>query len=747
MNDEQPTPPDPLGLAALLESDAVARLRQLALLNFGEMNAVKVSAGFDMPLEHGAFSDDFMEAVRAVFVAPEVGAVGDADFDALYRSWKQPGSITVLAEGPGKGRTTTARALLAELRHEHPDVQVGQLGFGASPDFPAHRIPHTTDWAYVLELPPDEDGFAVADTFGANLGQLRDHLARRRARLVVLTTPEQWRRIGTGAPEGTRQHLGTPPPLEIARSWLRAESPGFPVERWLQDRDIAALLEGQPPVDVLEIVGHILHAHRSNDSRLPNLETLARKYRREDGTPFDRQVLSVLAARSNWRVQLLSWHRKHGRTSFQRNFLLSCAALRGAPVAHLYTGAADLGRQLGEGDVALDGQREPGVIEMVDSIDAELAEDDTVTFDRPDWDDAALEYFWVDRPLSRTGFLTWLAEAPLKTDRRALDTLSAAQQRAMALRIGSFAVQWAVRQRRQEPLRVLARAWKGKAPWPWFVEVLTSASVHTASASYLHEMLLQWARDGDAAQRLAVVQVCAGEFGRQHTVKALTRLRHAARAQDPEVRVALRQAVEALWSEPTARRTLFAYVVSWCGTEATREAGRETFRTLAATTDDDAADLPVLLTRDGASDFTPSTADLTTGWRAVLRGARGLGPDDPDDPDDADATAVRLWLDAARRYPGLLGEVLSVLATAVRTEADEEPAACAESPRDRLRAIVRTWARTPDPEASSPDAAELPDRAPSRADVYAALTQQLDDGLVDGFRSRLTRADEAGAPA
>ncbi|MEW2131732.1 hypothetical protein [Streptomyces sp. NPDC005435] len=740
MHDEHPAPPDPLGLAALLESDAVARLRQLALLNFGEMNAVKVSAGFDMPLEHGAFSDDFMEAVRAVFVAPE----GGTDFGAVYGSFRQPGSVTVLAEGPGRGRTTAARALLAELRHEHPDVRVGRLGFGASPDFPAHRLPHVTDWAYVMELPPDEDDFAVADTFGATLGGLRDQLAHRRARLVVLTTPEQWRRIGSGAPVGTRQPLGTPPPLEIARKWLTAESPGFPVDRWLTDGHIAALLDGRPPVDVLEIVGHILHAHRSDDDRLPQLEALealARKYKREGRTPFDRQVLSVLAARSNWRAQLLGWHRETGRTAFQRNFLVSCSALRGAPVAHLYAAAADLGKRLREPKVSLGGQQEPGVIEMVASIDGELTEDGTVVFGRPDWDDAALEYFWVDRPLSRTKFLEWLAAAPLKTSRRSLDSLSRAQQQAMALRIGSFAVQWAVRQRRQEPLRQLALGWHGEVLWPTLIEILTSAGVHAASAPYIHEMLRQWAQTDSPALRLAVIEVCAGEFGRQHTVKALRRLRHAAGGPEPEVRRALQGAVRALWSEPTARSDLFSYVVTWCGAEATREAGRESFRTLASTTDAAASALPVLLTRDGDSDFAPSTEELTTGWRAVLCGARGL------EPDDADATAVRLWLDAARRYPGLLREVLTVLATAVRTEAGEEPAAPAENPRDRLRAIVRTWARTPDPDASAPGACELPANAPSRTAVYTALTHLLDDGLVDSFRSRLSRAAGAGAPA
>ncbi|TGN76723.1 hypothetical protein E5083_16220 [Streptomyces bauhiniae] len=365
-----------------MDSDAVAHLRQLALMNFGEMDAVKFSLAFDTPLAHGEYSDDFMEAIRAIFVTPK----GGADFEAVYQSWKQPGSVVVLAERPGKGRTTAGRAMLARLRHEQPSVRVGPLGFGVSPDFPAHRLPQVRDWAYVMELPPDEDDFEVSETFGATLKGLRDQLAQRNARLVVLTTPQQWRRVGTGAPDDVQPELGTPAALDIARKWLEAESPGFPVRQWLDDRDIVALLAGQPPMEVLEIVGHILQAHRATDSKPPNLESLARKHNRRTSDPFDRQVLSVLAARGNWRAQLLEWHRTTSRTSFQRNFLLSCSALRGAPVAHLYASAADLGKALGEPKVALEGQREPGVIEMVDSIDADLADDDTVVFGRPDWD-------------------------------------------------------------------------------------------------------------------------------------------------------------------------------------------------------------------------------------------------------------------------------------------------------------------------------------------------------------------------
>ncbi|TGN76724.1 hypothetical protein E5083_16225 [Streptomyces bauhiniae] len=306
----------------------------------------------------------------------------------------------------------------------------------------------------------------------------------------------------------------------------------------------------------------------------------------------------------------------------------------------------------------------------------------------------------------------------------------------MALRIGSFAVQWAVRQRRQEPLRRLAESWKGQALWPTLVDIVDSASVHAASASYIHEMLLQWARSSVTAQRLAAVEVCSREFGRQYTVKALRRLRHAAADQDPDVRRALQRAVHELWSEPTARSTLFSYVVTWCGDDATRQAGRETFRALASATDDTASALPVLLTRDGDSGFTPSTTDLTTGWRAVLHGALGL------ESDDADAAAVRLWLDATRHYPGLLDEVLTILSTAVQ----DETATSRESPRDRLRAIVRTWAQDPDA-GPPPNGFGTPSDAPDRTEVYTKLTQLLDDGLVASFHRKVSESGEVRIPA
>ncbi|WP_234362699.1 hypothetical protein [Streptomyces formicae] len=717
-------------LKSLLDTEAVKHLRQMALLNLGEMNALKVNASFENPLDHNELSDTYLDALRTVYVRPE----GGDSFDDIYGWWRNPGSVVVLAQKPSTGRTATACALLAELRHEFPAVRVGPLGFGGGLEFPVRRLPQVENRGYLLELPPDEDGFKVASTFGATIERLQYTLKRRSARLVVLTTPEQWRRVGGSAPDGIKPSLGAPSPLEIARKWLGAEGPpDLPVEQWLTDDDIVALLNGQPPVEALEIVSLILDAHHARDSSLPNLEALARKRKNGADTPFDRQVLSVIAARNNWRPQLLSWHKESGRTSFQRNFLLACATLRGASVAHVYASTATLASVFGDSDPSLEGQQDPGVIEMVDSIGAELQADDTITFNRPEWDDAALEYFWVDRPLSRVKFLEWLADAPLKKPKAALETLTDAERQAMAERIGSFALRWAVRHRRQEPLRQLVRRWHDTPLWTTAVELLTSACLQTASGSYIHEMLLQWARTDNAAQQLATVEVCAGEFGVLYTGKALRRLRHAAGSGDGEVRQALQKAVHGLWSDPSARRTLFGYVIDWCRDGGTKlEAGQAAFRALAESTHPDAPTLPALLPHSDEAEFTASVTDLIVGWRALFQGTQGF------ERDGQASAVVRLWLDAALSHPHAHADVLKIFSAAVKLT--DPTGTSGENARDRLRATAREWAKAAALEQSA-GRIELPSAGQAHRAVYTELAQLLDDGIIETFQQTLAQAD------
>ncbi|MFJ8021418.1 hypothetical protein [Streptomyces sp. NPDC096311] len=42
-------------------------------------------------------------------------------------------------------------------------TQRGPLGFGGCLEFPLRRLPQAENRGYLLELPPDEEGFEIAD--------------------------------------------------------------------------------------------------------------------------------------------------------------------------------------------------------------------------------------------------------------------------------------------------------------------------------------------------------------------------------------------------------------------------------------------------------------------------------------------------------------------------------------------------------------------------------------------------------
>lgn len=676
---------------ALALAHAVAELRQESLFNFGEMTGVKLTAVLEQMLDHSELPDRYLETVQAVFAPPP-------NYPQVYAAFEEPGCVLVLPREPRAGRSFAAQALLADLRIR-TGARVGPLSFGGTDRFPVRRIPQEHDVGYLLELPADEDTFAVADDFGATIERMRYVLRKRSSRLIVLTTPEQWARISAAAPPEVVPDLGLPVPGEVAQAWLRAEEPGLDAAAWLDDPRVRALLVGQGPSDVLQIVSLILNTERRARTQLHAAGSMR---------DFDERVRSVVAARTNWRNQLLKWHREPGRTSFQRNFLLVASLLRNAPVAHVYAQTAELAAHLQDARVALEGQQAPGVIEMVSAIDADLGDDDTVQFAQPGWDDAALAYFWIDRPIGRKPFLAWMAKAPLTRTSQYLETFTREDRLLLANRVGAFAVRWAVRHSKAEPLEDIVTAWHGdKAMWPVAVELVSAAALHPTMARFTHEVLLRWCKkDSTMPLQKLTVEVCAGEFGRRHTGKALLRLRHAAASPHGEVHAALRGAVRTLWADSSARATLFDSVITWCSKDDERiQAGRRSFCALATLTTDQ--DLPVLLqAKEPDSDFEPPVDSLSAGWRTLLDGHA----------DDEVADAVRLWMDAALLDPETRPTVFGVLRQAV----DVPGCAGGNHPRHRLRDLLYRWQPVPSGDAE-------PERV--------QLRHELAD-LIDHDRSR-----------
>ncbi|MFD9374593.1 hypothetical protein ACFWBH_03470 [Streptomyces sp. NPDC059999] len=713
MDEEDPRVRDVLTLAR-----AVADLRQEALFNFGEMTGVKLTAILGEMLVHSELPDGYLDTVRAVFAQPP-------GYAETYQAFEErPGAVLVLVREPGAGQAFTAHALLADLR-SRTGARVGPLSFGGTNRFPVRKLPLDQNFGYLLELPSDEgkeegqdsDRFEIAADFGATLTKIQYSLEKRSSRLVVLTTPEQWERIKHGAPPNVIPTLGRPDSKRVAAAWLAAEAPQLDAALWLDQPEIGDLLKGQGPSEVLQIVTLILNADRGKDivtSTDP------------DQDEFTRRVMSVVQARRDWRKDLRSWHSDPERTSFHRNFLLVAALFSNAPVAHIYAKTSDLCAALEEGNLSLKGQQGPGVIEMIDVIQADLSDQDVIQFPKPGWDDAVLSYFWTDRPMARKPFLKWMAAAPVAKTTQFLETFTTDDRLLLANRVGAFAVRWAERHQKSEPLEEIAQAWcKDDALWPAAVSLVSAAALHPTLGRFIHEALLRWSkprREGSLALQKLTVDVCAGEFGRRHTGKALRRLSHAAASPHREVQTALHSAVRNLWSDPAVRQTLFDEVITWCAKDPKRiQAGRHAFDALATLTTVEEPRVPVLLpSLKEDSETEPTVADLAKGWRTLL---------DPEADDERTAEALGLWMDTAWLHPDRRQTIFEILRGAV----DVPGRAGGTHPRHRLRDLLYRWQPVPAPDAD-------PERVRLRHELSDLLDH--DRGLaVAQYHRRGTVAD------
>ncbi|MGW4830249.1 hypothetical protein ACWEOG_21875 [Amycolatopsis japonica] len=680
----------------------------------GDVNALKVVNYLQDSLEHLEANDQYLELTRQLF-APPTG------FDSALEKWRNDTHLLVVAREFDTGQVMIGHAFLAALRKwSGENVSVGALPFGGGTEFKASRLPLPEGWAYVVQVPPNEEDFKLSSSFGSSLAKLQDALKRKPCWMVMLMTPQQWLQASSQAPDGLLAQLGDAEPLDIAERALRVRDKGFPVERWLRTREISSLLNGQPPSEVQEVVDLMLKAQHADPSELIGRDdpTVAGDDdRRISGEAlvdtgdrfFSRRVATVVAARRNWRRQLLDWHRADGRTSFQRNFLVSAAAQPGAPVAHVYAGTVRLAEALGEGKgQPLETQVHPGVIDLVDAAVADLTDKDTVEFDRVGWDDAVLEYFWVDRPLSRAKFLKWLAGTVVKPrEQGALESLTESQRQELAARIAHLAVQWAVRQKRALPLEAVAETWRGKPVWQTFIATLDLAAVQPTSTGYLHEMLLRWAKSGEPARAQAVAEVCSREFGSKHTGKALRRLKHAAGSPDTDVIEAVQAAVLTLWRDASVRQALFAEVIAWCREPDTAAVGRRSFATLANAFDPAEPERPWLLVDESAGDaYTATESDLADGWNTLLNPAYGDVELEP---------TLSRWLDAGLALPHLQDIIVGVLARAAQVP----EVAGQESERFRLTGLARKWC-TADGENQAKEA------------LYFRITRRLDDDFLRG---------------
>lgn len=659
-------------------AELAALVRQAVGFNFGRVTGVELTAVIDQMADHQQLDDDHLDLIRAVFVRPR-------GYEKVRADLATPGSISVISGDAGSGRKTAAVHVLAELRRAGMSVRT--LSYGIDSSFQARRMPRIENCAFLLELPPDEDEFSVSTKFGRTLDEISGILKSTKSRLIVLTDTDQWERVGGGASVIARK-LERPDAINVARAWLRLDLSDGVARPWTNDPRIQPFLAGQSPSSAMEMVDLILQACNAS---LEDLSDVDSDVDSTDSTlsvtdvdDFNRRVLSVVSARKNWFSQLLKWHKKPQRTGFERNFLVVAAALRGAPIGHIYSQTGALAGLIGGHKPELQGQDDIGVIQLVDSVDARLS-GDYVEFSKPGWDEAVLDYFWRDRPLGREGFLKWMANAPLKSTTQGVKEFNSEERALLAERMAFFTLRWAARHGTPENLSTIVTAWrKEKTLEQAVVRLVTAAALHPVIGRDTHQVLYDWAKkpNEDASLKAAVADACAGEFGITYPGKALVRLRHVATSSDPDVIQAVNAAVQKLWEEDSVRSTLFGEVIKWCasGDEGRQAAGRRGFVALAElAVNEQGAPLPALLAAQDSMGWRPGKDDLATGWRAAL---------DPSVDEEQCRDALDLWLNAALEDTEIRETTIRVLRKAVQDEPGDTKQA---RPRHRLIDRMNIW--------------------------------------------------------
>jgi len=663
---------------------------------------VTVTADHELELD----PSDVAEIAKR-FVTP-LSSSNRVGFDRVRtRLLDDDGRILVIVGDEGSGRTTAAKALLASVV-EKRGASCAHLPLGGANHFPKRRLAVRRRCALLLHLPTDEEEFRIADRFGAEISEASPMLRENDCYLVVITTREQWLRISLAAAEQNVWYSQVADPLEITKSWLGGFMSPTLIARWMTDLRIKALVEGQSAQDAVEIAGLIREAAATPLSALEDVDLVSEEsggaaLQSADGE-FNHRVLSVVAARSSWRKQLLNWHTQPGRTAFERNFMLVVAVLpAGTDVSVAYGYAQSLSARFGESLQESKGQQGPGVIAMAQAIGARLAINRAVVFTKPGWADAVVRYFWIDRPDLTKVFVNWLAEVPLAGKNR--DRAQSAGQ------IGERIIRLTAAERDIGPLTILFKSWsRDRGLWDAAAELAAKAAEIAVLEQLLHGEVLAWAKSPDKLLRRLVVELCAGRYGSAFPEKALVRLNHAATDDDPELEDAVIRAIDRLWQIPSMQATVFKRLAGWTKLKNDSRAGkaRRTFARLAELPIPEGA-RPLLLEPSTDGDKL-DVGDLVQGWRSLLQ----------HNPDLAAHPLMR-WMDTAVDAPEACALIFKILRTAVDVREHEN----GPDALHHLHLLVRDWERAR--------------RASAKPDESARIAKDLGDAIDEDWKSYLLR--------
>ncbi len=543
--------------------------------------------------------------------------------------------LVLVADRLGSGRWTAALRLLRLVDEE---LTLRRVRRDPGDGFSMEGLRGKKNTGWILDLRATDEHMPSSCEFGLELLTTAD-LEDDDSYLVVLIGTDLWNTIGHDVGELARVPKVSDLPdlfVEALRS-AGSTKPELLASHHRFAKDVPRLLPGQI-------------RDWARTLALSESQYLATIGARElDGDGVDIITTNATHALSGWMDVLGEWHAHANRTSYDRNYLLLVAVYDGAPIDGVHTKIASLAAGLGEkGERAdsLSGQQGPGLIQLARQIEAEPLSDGSVRFPGPGFAEAAVRYFWRDRPELIDAFTKWTARLCLE--------LKHPQGTELAARMAPWVLHHVQATRTTVLLRLVVTGWaEDKNLTPHAHALLVAASLDPLVGELTRKATRKWTTDQNTPAGLR--GTLAGVFeslAPAYPQSSLRRLGELALSRETTVAAAVGKAINSLWSNDELHPKLHSLLTTWFAStdQSLRSAAASAFMNLTLQCDENGR--PTLL---GEADGPPP-GWVIDGWRTAL---------EAQSPTPLARQACIAWLDAAAAHGQVAEPVMTTLVRAV----------------------------------------------------------------------------------
>jgi hypothetical protein len=454
--------------------------------------------------------------------------------------------LVLFADHPGSGRWTAALRLLSTVSEDR--LTIRRIRRESGDNFTMAGLRRYTRTGWILDLRDPDESIPVKADFGHELHQNQD-LRTDGSYLVVLASTTLWERVGDGASR-LAERLVPPDSLKLFTACLDSAGVMDP-EAWAErfKPRIGNLRPGQVR-EWARALGSSYSEYQAKNGRAPAADNDA------DAEEISETVRNAV---SGWMKELAEWHGAPDRTSYDRNYLLLVAVYDGAPIDAVHRQVASLAQTLGEKGAQaepLAGQQGPGLIELTRKIKAELLTNGRLRFPGPGFAEAAVRYFWLDRPHLTDAFTRWTVQLSLE--------LKHPQGSQLAQRMAPWVLHHAQATRTTRLLRLVAAAWSEDRNLAEHAhDLLVMASLDEQIGSLVRKAIGAWAtQEGTSAALLRTLALVFKTLTPAH-LQMLGRLGDLARSTKEGVADAVGEAIHDLWSDDDIRDRLRDTLISW----------------------------------------------------------------------------------------------------------------------------------------------------------------------------------------